>query len=398
MDRSSTWSSHANCVDHRHCDGFRVGGGTLQRNRKVHSAVILRVDTSRQGNWFAPGAVGLSMEAAELSRGRLTATHYRLVRLMRLLGPSLLRIGGGTVDSSWWTSSGEPRPSWATASITPADLSVLHRLLVATGWRVLLGVNFGHRESARVADEARYSQKILGASLVGIEIGNEPNSYTHRLDKLRSSPYDAHDYLRDAEVYYRALTAAVPGVAVYGPALSDTRWLTQMGAAAGVFTELTQHYYPIHQINTCPTATPAHPQSTSSELLSPIIRQRENDLLQTLSHAGSVAGRPTRIGETNSVSCAPTVYTNPGFAGALWSLDWALRAASSGVRGLNFHGGPYPCILYPESPICAAGDGKTANAGNVTAQPEYYGMLAARHSRAGASCLQGSCRRGRCRT
>ena len=125
------------------------------------------------------------------------------------------------------------------------------------------------------------------------------------------------------------------------------------------------------------------PQPTSIELLSPAVRQQEKEILQTLAVAGRITGRSTRLGETNSVACKPTVDASPGFAGALWSLDWALRAGDSGVRGLNFHDRPISCSLYPESPICAAYDGTAANAGEVTAQPEYYGLLGARQLEGG---------------
>jgi hypothetical protein len=39
---------------------------------------VLSVDTSQPGNEFGPGAVGLSMEARELSSGRLSASHLHL--------------------------------------------------------------------------------------------------------------------------------------------------------------------------------------------------------------------------------------------------------------------------------------------------------------------------------
>ena len=103
--------------------------------------------------------MGLSTEASELETDHLSAAHDRLVRLMRLLGPSVLRIGGNSVDLSWWDSDGEPPPPWATSTVTPADLATLRGLLTATGWRVLLGVDLGHFEPVRAADEARYARR-----------------------------------------------------------------------------------------------------------------------------------------------------------------------------------------------------------------------------------------------
>jgi hypothetical protein len=342
------------------------------------ATAILRVDTSRPGNMFDLGAVGLSTEAWELDSDHLSAYHYRLARLMRLLGPSVLRIGGNSVDFSWWTSSGESPPGWATNVVTPADLEVLHQLLSTTGWRVLLGVDLGHFEPARVADEARYAQEILGNELLGIEIGNEPDDFG-RLPKLRPPTYSIGEYLPEAQAYRQALSAT--GVSVYGPALGKTEWLTQMGTAAGMFTELTQHYYPT---STCEGTEPAAvaSQATAAELLSPDVRQQEDETIQMLVRAGSIAARPIRIGETNAVACVTSPAAGPLFASALWALDWALRAASGGVGGINFHGGFGVCGPHSEGPICAS-DEQAAHAGDVAAQPEYYGLLAARQLEGG---------------
>jgi len=294
---------------------------------------------------------------------------------MRLLGPAVLRIGGNTVDKSWWSSSGERPPSWAIDVVTPADFTVLRGLLDATGWSVLLGVNLGHFELGRIADEARNAKEILGAHLIGIEIGNEPNDFGVPGNKLRSLGYGVAEYLPEAESYSRALTAAAPGVRVYGPATSTegADWLTQMGSAANMFTELTQHYYPIRG---CTQAAPSTPQPTAVPLLSPAIRAEEDRILEVLTSAGRIAHRPVRIGETNSVACSGTIDASPTFAGALWALDWILRSASKGVRGLNFHGGVGGCGVNSESPICTP-VGKSSQAGEVTAQPDYYGLLAA---------------------
>lgn len=344
---------------------------------------VLKVDTSRPGNEFALGAVGLSTDARELSTGHLSTGHYRLLRLMRLLGPSVLRIGGSSVDVSWWTSRGEPPPAWATNTVTPADLSVLRRLLTATGWRALLGVNLGHFESARAADEARYAKKILGKSLLGIEIGNEPDDFGNKQHNLRPPTYGVGEYLGEAEAYSRALRAAAPGVAIYGPATAQkSTWLVQMGAAASMFTELTQHYY---ATSGCPGASSTNPASrpTAAELLSPLVRQEEDETLATLVRAGALADRPTNIGETNSVSCSGSAAASTVFASALWSLDWGLRVVSSGVRGLNFHGWLGLCGSHSYSPICASSDAREADAGEVIAQPEYYGALAARQLEGG---------------
>ena len=343
------------------------------------SASVPLAPTGQPGNVFDPGAVGLSMEASELETGHLSAAHDRLVRLMRLLGPSVLRIGGNSVDFSWWTSTGEPPPPWAISTVTPADLAVLHGLLAAAGWRVLLGVDLGHFEPARAADEARYAQRILGKDLVGVELGNEPNDFGHSGNSLRSPIYAVDEYLREAEAYRQALNIVAPGVALYGPALGQhTTWLTQVGVAARMFRELTQHYYPT---GTCPSV-PASAPPTAAELLSPVVRLREDEALDVLELAGRVSGRSPRIGETGSITCSESPSVGTVFATALWALDWSLRAVSTGVSGLNFHGGLGVAGCYSGAPICAPNEA-AAYAGDVIAQPEYYGLLAARQLEGG---------------
>ncbi|HEX5852156.1 MAG TPA: hypothetical protein VFY36_03585 [Solirubrobacteraceae bacterium] len=338
------------------------------------SPPILKIDTKRPGSMFDRGAVGFSTEAGELSRGRLSAAHLSLVRLMRLLGPSVIRIGGNSVDVSWWTSSGEPPPAWATSTVTPAELSVLHGLLRATGWRVLLGVNLGHFEPARAADEARVARRVLGHGLLGIELGNEPDDFGHRQFGLRPSTYGLDEYLSEAETYIEALKAAAPGVAVYGPATTQKAgWLTQMGASGRIFSEITQHYY---ATSTCPGKPPAV-APTLAGLLSPAERQLEDEVLGALAAGSALSRLPTRIGETNDAACMASAAVSPVFGSALWALDWTLRAGASGVRGLNFHGNlGGVCGANPESPICAE-SGRAAHDGELTAQPEYYGLLAA---------------------
>jgi hypothetical protein len=362
--------------------GCGFAPAVVNANTPLAPEATLSVDRSRPGNAFEPGAVGLSIEARELSTGHLNAGHYRLVRLMRLLGPSLLRIGGNTVDLSWWTSRGEPPPTWATSIVTPADLGVLRALLIATHWRVLLGVNLGHFEPSRVADEARVAKQILGASLAGIEIGNEPDDFSGAKQDLRSSKYGIGEYLREATSYGQALSAATPGLALYGPALSETRWLMRLGTSLGLYSGLTQHYYPTGGCPDSPPPSASIPAPTATGLLSPPVRYREDEVLGLVAQVARNVARTPFIGETNVVACGGSPNVGPQFASALWALDWSLRAGSRGMKGLSFHGQLGPCGSFSESPVCAS-NAEAARAGDIQVQPEYYGLLAARQLEGG---------------
>ena len=337
---------------------------------------LLQIDTSQPGGELASGAVGLSMEAFELGSGHLRSKHRRLVRLMRLLGPSVLRIGGNSIDTSWWTASGEPRPAWANNIVTPTDLATLAALLRATGWQAILGVDLGHFEPERTAQEARYARRILGARLLGVELGNEPDDFG-RKTRLRPPGYDAGEYLGEARAYAQVVNAA--GVSVIGPALGRTEWLPQLGAAQSMFSQLTLHYYPT---STCTGLNHAAARLGGTELFAPGVREQEETTIGALLAAGRLAGRPSRIGETNTAACPSSPAAGPVFSSALWALDLSLRATSRGVGAINFHSDLNACGTHSESPICSASP-QAAAAGDFTAQPEYYGLIAARQLEGG---------------
>lgn len=341
------------------------------------ATATLVLDTKHPGYMFEHGALGLSVDANELQTGHLSARDHKLVRLMRMLGSSVLRIGGTSVDVSWWTSRGEPAPAWATNTVTPASLRVLRGLIRATGWRVLLGVDLGHPDPVRAANEADAAQQILGPSLLGIEIGNEANDYglANGNVMLRSSTYNVTDYLQEAQTYSNTIRSSAPGIAIFGPSFSQTRWLAKMGTSASLFATITQHYYPS---NACPDNS--SPNSalppTGTELLSAEERDAENEILAALAQVRTATKHQTLIDETGTGPCHGDSAASQSFASALWAMDWSLRATSSGVVGLNFHGHFGVCGLDNQSPVCVPTATATAKM-RVAPEPEYYGLLAA---------------------
>jgi hypothetical protein len=350
--------------------------------------VVLTVERHHPGSEFALGAVGLSIEARELATPDLSASHSSLVALMRLLGPGVLRVGGDSLDYSWWSSRSEPAPEWATNAVTPADLVRLRGLLAATGWRVILGVDLGHFDPTRAENEAKVAEHILGARLLGFEIGNEPSNYLSSVIGLRPSSYNANAYLTELGAYRAAIRTSAPTVRLYGPdvgGLSPQTWLFPIASDAGKsFAAIDAHYYPT-KYSFSKGACRATPIPTALELLSPEARQREDAELGTMGRAGELAHRKIRISETNDTSSCDAPggpATSPVFASALWSLDWTLRAANAGVVGLNFHGYLGSCKPEGFTPLCEPANAPAAP-GRVAARPEYYGLLAARQLEGG---------------
>ncbi|HXB63885.1 MAG TPA: hypothetical protein VNV42_03305 [Solirubrobacteraceae bacterium] len=365
-----------------------IHGSTGLSQVDYTSRVVLTIQPKHPGKGFAEGAIGLSIETRELATSDLSASDKSLVELMRLLGPGVLRIGGNSLDDSWWTSGNEPAPTWAKSVIVPTDLGRLRGLLAATGWRAILGVNLGHFEPVRAANEAEVAEGTLGARLLGFEIGNEPSDYEHPHIGLRANAYSANDYLGELNTYSAAMRASVPTISFYGPDLGSSTsesWLWPVASQSGtLFSSIDVHYYPTHY-SVAKGACEAAPVPTASELLSPEVRENENAELQVMIKAGELAHRGVRISETNDTSSCDLPggpATSPVYASALWSLDWSLRAASAGIVGLNFHGYLGRCMPESFAPICEPTNGHVG-LGRVAPRPEYYGLLAARQLEGG---------------
>jgi hypothetical protein len=130
--------------------------------------------TLTPGNVIAhvgPGFVGLSYEKSHLLDGFFRGDNTALIAMLRLLGPSVLRVGGGTVDTHLW----EPAGFDAGAPITPTDVDGFAALVHAAGWTALYGLPMKVSTPAAAAEEASYVSAQLGSSLYGFEIGNEPD-------------------------------------------------------------------------------------------------------------------------------------------------------------------------------------------------------------------------------
>lgn len=312
--------------------------------------------------------LGLSFELGSVPELASYASRGDLASLLRSLGGGVMRFGGISADTETaWLAEGTP-PAWARTTIGPQQLAGIAGLARATGWRVLLTVNLGHDEPAAAAQEARAAQSLLGASLEGIAVGNEPDRYV--ADGLRSTPWSFTDYLTEVAAYRTAIAAAAPGVQIVGPDASSgglsVTWVAE--AASGEHPALlTEHYYPLTR---CQAYAP-----TLGDLLSPLTRAHETAFLAQLAAAARKSAIPLRMAETNSVSCRGQPGVSNVFASALWATDYLARAMTSGVVGINFH----DLIGEPESysPLVAAGPAKLA-AGALHANPEWYALLLAR--------------------
>ena len=321
------------------------------------SALTITVQPDQAGSHLPPGFVGLSFGAATVARDDYASTDFG--GFLRTLGHTgTIRIGGNSGDGTFWTSTGETPPSWATSGvITPLKLQHVAAITRPAGWKVILAVNLKHPDPARAADEAMYAQQIFGDSLEAIEIGNEPNFYY-------SNPAA---YYAGFETYAAAIHAVLPGIGLTGPEAetNHSSWLGGFATADAANPDVaavTDHTYPTSACGSSTTTIPA--------LLGTGSVQYEQANAQALLNAAAQLHALPEMTETNSTVCAGEAGVSDVFAAALWALDYNLMLAQDGVVNAEFMGGTTSTgACDPYTPLCPT-------TGDLTPRPVYYGLLA----------------------
>ncbi len=328
------------------------------------SLTVTTTSSGAIGSAFA----GLSYEKSSLSEPLFTATNTNLVGLFQRLGPSLLRIGGNSVDRNVWTPNG---PGQTTGQIAPSDVAALAAFVKAAGWQCLYGINLGGAgpnpytsgsfsavtTPALAAEEVAYAASQFGSSLFGIEIGNEPDLYG-------SSYFDGTTWTVSTletlwQQFRAAIVAQTQGVNITGPAdaSNESGWTVPFGewATKSNISLLTQHYY---------RGNGQSASSTASNLITPDTTL-VNDLAILQSGAQAI-GVPFRISECNSYYNGGADGVSDSYASSLWVIDYLFNCAQGGAAGANFHGGGDGTGYTPIA---------DSNGTVVEARPEYYGIL-----------------------
>jgi hypothetical protein len=309
--------------------------------------VAVAVSGSSNGN-VGGGFAGFSYEKEEIGAGMFSTGNPNLVDLFRLLGPSVIRIGGNTVDTGSWSASGSGGVSGTTS---PPDVDKLAAFLQATGWRVLYGINLKTNSTSNAVSEAQYVANKLGSSLIAFEIGNEPDFY------------DSESAYQSAfNTYRNAIVGAVPGAQFDGPGGSDHNpgWATTFAPAEkNNITMLTTHMY-----------IGSNTSATISGMLSSNASGKLPNGEATLGSAKSASGIPQwRMSEANSYFHGGASGVSNAQAAALWALDFMYGIASHNGDGVNFHGGVSSQYTLYYSPIQFSGTMATG------VQSVYFGEL-----------------------
>lgn len=246
---------------------------------------------------------GLSYEKSKLNQSPylFEALNSNLDGIFRRLGPSLLRIGGNSVDRNVWTATGTGQTA---GQIAPADVDAVAGFLKAAGWQCLYGINLGGAgpnpysngsgvaatTAALAADEIAYVYSKFGSSLMGFEIGNECDLYGSSY--FSGTRWNLAAFENLWRTFRNALVARTPevGPLCTGPADAgqESSWTVPFGQAVtkSKISLLTQHYY---------RANGADPSSTAPFLITPDTNLADQlSILKTGAHR---IGLPFRIAE-----------------------------------------------------------------------------------------------------
>jgi autotransporter-associated beta strand protein len=327
------------------------------------SAVQATVSFStNSGMVLNPAFCGLSYEKSVLLGNLFVSTDTNMIHMFGQIAPAVLRVGGNSVDRSCWNGLSNQTP------VTAAEVDAFAGFVKAlpTNWHVIYGINMSSNTPANCAAEAAYVANALGSSLLGFEIGNEPDLY--HSNGIRPTTYTFAQFLSQWQALAAGITSAVPGWAITnagngwtftGPASAgNTQTYTVPFAKneASVISLVTQHYY---------RANGQDPSSTLALLLQP-----DPGLPITVSNivaAATAANLPMgfRMDECGSYYNGGAPNVSDAYGTALWALDFMFTIALNGGQGINFHGGGNGTGYTP-----IADNGTTV----VQARPEFYGL------------------------
>jgi hypothetical protein len=299
-----------------------------------------------------PSFLGLSTEywALPIYERRFSL----LERVLSLLhvrgnGPFVLRIGGDSADQTFWEPRSRTPAPWVYG-LTPPRLRQITTLVRRAHLHVILDLNLitgSPRAAAELASAAE--DAFPRRSIIGFEVGNEPDIYSRRdwLAGLSETPLRAGflrkelstaTYIHEFESYSRALEDVAPSVPLAGPALANpvrnADWVSRLLASPhpGLGT-VTAHRY---LYSAClPHRSPGYP--TVARLLSERSTTGMARALEPLVGDAHQAGLKFRLTELNSVTCRGVPGVSDTFATALWAPDALFELLRASIDGVNVH-------------------------------------------------------------
>jgi hypothetical protein len=306
---------------------------------------------------------GFSYEKTHIMNGSFTDKNTNLIALYKLLGSPMMRLCANDVERCTWVGTGvapsQPNGQPFNTKVTTGGVDQLCGFLAAAGSKAIYGVNFTLNDVTASSAESAYVMGKCPSSIVGIEIGNEPDKNSGGW----SGQTAQYEKFADAIL-------ATPGTAIVGPGCTSGSAASFSAPFADTITAkygskfilLTQHSY-VAGANTTACSLP-NLQITTTKLTGIF------DTIQAAATKNKLPG--WRMDENNTCSSHGQKDLSDTLISALWAIDYMFEVAKRGGTGINFHNGETgmdgtnPFYYEPVK----------ENGGVVVAvQPEYYGML-----------------------
>lgn len=350
---------------------------TQQFEREINGVVVdLTATLTPMHTEVGEDAIGISFEATDLADPRLEPDASNLDDLLSSLGAPALRFGGNALDRrTFWTSEGEAPKHSEETTVTPDDLKRLKKLVDATGSTVTLGIPLGNYDPVRGADMAAHAVDILGDSLVGLAIGNEPNGYTVKDvpdGAVRGKGWSKKKYVQQLEAYAKAIHEKRPDAPIIGPDVYDGAWMEAFSdSSVKKKAAISQHWYQLYE---CDSDKVPGRGPQAENLLDPLAKKSAKKNLGIGLDKAKLADLPLWLEETGPTSCPGTNDTSLTNASALWAVDYTLYSAKLGVERMAMHSMLGACEGgAPMSLICDPADhGQTSD--TFSARPNMLGL------------------------
>ncbi|MCD1287588.1 hypothetical protein CV023_17430 [Brevibacterium sp. CCUG 69071] len=339
-------------------------------------AATITATVEKPGHGLTADNLGISFEATDLADPRLDPDSSNLDEQLKTLGSPALRFGGNALDRrTFWTSKGEKPKHSEKTTITPDDLKRLKKLVAGTGSTVTLGIPLGTYDPARGADMAAHAVDILGDSLVGLAIGNEPNGYAVKDvpdGAVRGDDWNETTYIKQLEAYAKAIHEKRPDAPIIGPDVYDGQWMkTFADSDVKHKTAISQHWYQLYE---CDSGKVPGRGPKAENLIDPLAKKSAKKNLGIGKDRADAADLPLWLEETGPTSCPGTNDTSLTNASALWAADYTLYAAQLGVERMAMHSMLGACNGgAPMSLICDPADhGQKSN--DFVPRPNMLGL------------------------
>ena len=326
------------------------------------TTAAVTVDPSTTVGTIGADFTGFSYEKTHIMNGSLTSNNTNMIALYKLLGSPMVRVGANDVERCTWVGTGtapcQPNGQPFNFKVTTGGVDQFCDFLAATGSKAIYGVNFQLVLPPVSAAETAYVMSACPSSIVGIEIGNEPDKFGSWADQTT-----AYEKFADAIL-------AAPGALLVGPACTSKADVTYAAPFAdsiavkypGKLALLSQHSY-VAAANTSGCSVP-NLQITTTQL---------TDIFDTIQAATTKNQIPGwRMDENNTCSGHGQQGLGDTLIAGLWAIDYMFEVAKRGGSGINFHNGETGMdgtVPFYSEPI------KENGGVVVQVQPEYYGML-----------------------